>query len=152
MPAESNGSGTDQPDLLLAADRDVFLRYDQNVNTAALTADIIVLLHFAFILFVSVGGLLVLRWPRLAWLHLPCVAWGVLIEVSGGICPLTPLEMSYRQAAGDPGYSGDYIDRYLLPVIYPAGLSRSLQIGLGLVLLLFNLTIYLYAWYRRKKL
>ena len=152
MPAESNGSGTDQPDLLLAADRDVFLRYDQNVNTAALTADIIVLLHFAFILFVSVGGLLVLRWPRLAWLHLPCVAWGVLIEVSGGICPLTPLEMRYRHAAGDPGYSGDFIDRYLLPVIYPSGLTRSLQIGLGLALLLFNLTIYLYAWYRRKKL
>ena len=136
----------------MAADRDACLRYDHNVNTAALTADIIVLLHFSFILFVSTGGLLVLRWPRLAWLHLPCVAWGVVIEVSGGICPLTPLEISYRQAAGDPGYGGDFIDRYLLPVIYPASLSRSLQIGLALTLLLFNLTIYLYAWYRRKKL
>ena len=135
----------------MAADRDAFLRYDQNVNTTAITANIIVLLHFSFILFVSMGGLLVPRWPRLAWLHLPCVAWGVLIEVSGGICPLTPLEMRYRHAAGDPGYSGDFIDRYLLPVIYPSGLTRSLQIGLGLALLLFNLTIYLYAWYRRKK-
>jgi hypothetical protein len=118
------------------------------VITAALAADIIVLLHFAFILFVSAGGLLVLRWPRLAWLHLPCVAWGVLIEATGGICPLTPLEMRFRLAAGEPGYSGDFIDRYLLPMIYPAGLTRGLQIGLGIALLLFNLVIYVFAWYR----
>lgn len=137
--------------MLLTADRDPFLRYDQNVNSAALTANIIVLLHFAFILFVSVGGLLVLRWPWLAWLHLPCVAWGVLIEVSGGICPLTPLELRYRHAAGDPGYSGDFIDRYLLPVIYPSGLTRSLQIGLGLALLLFNLIVYVTVWRRQRK-
>ena len=135
----------------MAADRDAFLRYDQNVNTAALTANIIVLLHFAFILFVSVGGLLVLRWPRLAWLHLPCVAWGVLIEVSGGICPLTPLELHFRHAASDPGYSGDFIDRYLLPLIYPSGLTRSLQIGLGLALLLFNLVVYVTVWRRQRK-
>ena len=135
----------------MAADRDDCLRYDHNVNTAALTADIIVLLHFSFILFVSTGGLLVLRWPRLAWLHLPCVAWGVLIEVSGGICPLTPLELRYRHAAGDPGYSGDFIDRYLLPVIYPSGLTRSLQIGLGLALLLFNLIVYVTVWRRQRK-
>ena len=137
--------------MLLTTDRDPFLRYDQNVNSAALTANIIVLLHFAFILFVSVGGLLVLRWPRLAWLHLPCVAWGVLIEVSGGICPLTPLELRYRHAAGDPGYSGDFIDRYLLPLIYPSGLTRSLQIGLGLALLLFNLVVYVTVWRRQRK-
>jgi len=119
------------------------------VITAALAADIIVLLHFAFILFVSAGGLLVLRWPRLAWLHLPCVAWGVLIEATGGICPLTPLEMRFRLAAGGPGYSGDFIDHYLLPMIYPAGLTRGVQIGLGIALLLFNLIIYVFAWYRR---
>jgi len=121
------------------------------VITAALTADIIVLLHFAFILFVSVGGVLVLRWPRLAWLHLPCVAWGVLIEATGGICPLTPLEMRFRLAAGEPGYSGDFIDRYLLPIIYPSGLTRGVQIGLGIALLLFNLIIYAFAWNRRRK-
>ena len=118
---------------------------------ATLAADIIVLLHFAFILFVSAGSLLVLRWPRLAWLHLPCVAWGVLIEATGGICPLTPLEMRFRLAAGEPGYSGDFIDRYLLPMIYPSGLSRGVQIGLGIVLLLFNLIIYAFAWNRRRK-
>jgi hypothetical protein len=121
------------------------------VITAALAADIIVLLHFAFILFVSAGGVLVLRWPRLAWLHLPCVAWGVLIEATGGICPLTPMEMRFRLAAGEPGYSGDFIDRYLLPMIYPSGLSRGGQIGLGIVLLLFNLIIYAFAWNRRRK-
>jgi hypothetical protein len=124
------------------------------VITAALAADIIVLLHFAFILFVSAGGLLVLRWPRLAWLHLPCVAWGVLIEATGCICPLTPMEMRFRLAAGDPGYSGDFIDRYLLPVIYPFGLTRGVQIGLGLALLLFNAVIYilLWQWHRKSKL
>jgi hypothetical protein len=119
--------------------------------TATFAADLIVLLHFVFILFVSAGGLLALRWPRLAWLHLPCVAWGVLIEITGGICPLTPLEIRFRLAGGDPGYRGDFIDRYLLPVIYPSGLSRGLQISLGIALLLFNFTIYLYAWYRQKK-
>lgn len=119
--------------------------------TAALVADIIVLLHFVFIVFVTAGGLLTLRWPRLAWLHLPCVAWGVLIEVTGGICPLTPLEMRFRLAAGDPGYGGDFIDRYLLPIIYPSGLTRGLQIGLGIALLFFNITIYAFAWYKCNK-
>ena len=138
----------------MAADRGSFLRYHHGVITAALAADIIVLLHFAFILFVSAGGLLVLRWPRLAWLHLPCVAWGVLIEATGCICPLTPMEMRFRLAAGDPGYSGDFIDRYLLPVIYPFGLTRGVQIGLGLALLLFNAVIYilLWQWHRKSKL
>ena len=137
----------------MAADRGSFLRYHHGVITAALAADIIVLLHFAFILFVSAGGLLVLRWPRLAWLHLPCVAWGVLIETTGCICPLTPMEMRFRLAAGDPGYSGDFIDRYLRPVIYPSGLTRGVQIGLGLALLLFNAIIYilLWQWHRKSK-
>jgi len=121
------------------------------VITAALAADSIVLVHFAFILFVSAGGLLVLRWPRLAWLHLPCVAWGVLIEVSGGICPLTPLEIRYRLAAGDPVYDSDFIGRYLVPLIYPAGLTRSTQIALGIALLLFNLAVYVLVWRRQRK-
>ena len=137
----------------MATDKDGILRYHHAVITAALAAEIIVLLHFAFILFVSAGGLLVLRWPRLAWLHLPCVAWGVLIEATGGTCPLTPLEMRFRLAAGDPGYSGDFIDRYLLPVLYPSGLTRGVQIGLGLALLLFNAIIYilLWQWHRKSK-
>jgi len=119
------------------------------VNSVA--ADIIVLLHFAFILFVTTGGLLVLRWPRLAWVHLPCVAWGVVVEMTGSICPLTPLEMRFRLAAGDPGYQGDFIDRYLMPIIYPAGLTRGLQIALGLGLLLLNAGIYVVVWRRSKR-
>jgi hypothetical protein len=115
-----------------------------------LAADLIVLLHLLFILFAAAGGLLVLRWPRLAWLHLPCAGWGVLIEATGGICPLTPLELQLRLAGGDPGYSGSFIERYLLPLIYPPGLTRNLQIGLGLALLLFNLAVYAYAWRRRR--
>ena len=89
------------------------------MRASILAADLIVLLHLLFILFAAAGGLLVLRWPRLAWLHLPCAAWGVLIEATGGICPLTPLEQQLRLAGGDPGYSGSFIERYLLPLIYP---------------------------------
>jgi hypothetical protein len=115
-----------------------------------LAADIIVLLHLAFILFAAAGGLLVLRWPRLAWLHLPCAAWGVLIEATGGLCPLTPLEQHLRLAAGTPAYSGSFIERYLVPLVYPPGLTRSLQLGLGITLLLVNLAIYAWIWRRRR--
>jgi hypothetical protein len=128
----------------------VTLRYAVEVD--AFAADSIVLLHFTFILFVSAGGLLVLRWPRLAWLHLPCIAWGIMIEATGIICPLTPLEMYFRRAAGEPGYRGDFIDRYLMPVIYPPGLTRGMQIGLGIALLLFNAVIYVLVWRRHIKL
>ena len=121
------------------------------MSITVLAADIIVLLHLAFILFAAAGGLLVLRWPRLAWLHLPCAAWGVLIEATGGICPLTPLEQHLRLAAGAPAYSGSFIERYLVPLLYPPGLTRSLQIGLGIALLLVNLAIYAWVWRRRRR-
>ena len=114
-------------------------------------ADAILILHLCFILFVTAGGFLVLHWPRLAWLHLPCLAWAVMITFTARICPLTPLEISLRQAAGEPGYSGDFIDRYLMPVIYPPGLTRELQIGLGLSLLLLNGILYTLYWRRRRK-
>lgn len=120
------------------------------MRATILAADLIVLLHLLFILFAAAGGLLVLRWPRLAWLHLPCAVWGVLIEATGGICPLTPLEQQLRLAGGDPGYSGSFIERYLVPLVYPPGLTRNLQIGLGIALLLFNLAVYAYAWRRRR--
>jgi hypothetical protein len=121
------------------------------VPTAHFTADLIVLLHFGFILFAAGGGLLVLRWPRLAWLHLPCVAWGFTIEVSGGVCPLTPLELYYRHAAGDAGYAGSFVEHYLVPLIYPPGLTRTGQVLLGGLLLLLNAVIYACLWSRRKK-
>lgn len=92
---------------------------------ARLAADFVVLIHFGFIVFVVVGGLLVLRWPRAAWMHLPAAAWGAGIVLLGGICPLTPLEKSLRRLAGEAGYEGGFIDRYVMPVIYPVGLSRD---------------------------
>ncbi len=120
---------------------------------AAWLADAIVLLHLAFIVFVMLGGLLVLRWPRLAWLHLPAVAWGVLVEWSGWICPLTPLENALRLRAGQQAYAGDFVQRYVLPVIYPEGLTREIQVVLGAVVLALNLAVYatLYRRMRRRR-
>lgn len=101
-----------------------------------------VLLHLVFILFVSVGGLLVLRWPKLAWIHLPAVTWGTLIELTGWICPLTPLENRLRAAAGGPAYTGGFIDRYIAPIVYPAGLTRGMQLGLAVAVVAVNLAFY----------
>jgi hypothetical protein len=113
-------------------------------------ADLVVIVHGLFILFVVAGGLLVLRWPRVAWLHLPAAAWGVLIEWSGWICPLTPLENTLRQAAGQAGYSGGFVERYLLPLIYPAGLTPAVQLWLGAVVLAVNVAVYVLWWLRRR--
>jgi hypothetical protein len=112
------------------------------VSLSGLAADLVLLLHFGFILYAACGGLLNLGWPRLMWLHLPCAIWGVLVEAAGWVCPLTPLEQRLRQAAGETGYGGGFIEHYLVPVIYPAGLTRSVQIALGLGLLLLNIIIY----------
>lgn len=107
-----------------------------------LAADAVALLHVAFVLFVAGGGLLVWRWPRLAWLHLPAVAWGAWIEFTGWICPLTPLENHLRQAIGQIGYSGGFIDHYLWPLLYPAGLTREWQWVLGAGVLALNGGVY----------
>jgi hypothetical protein len=108
----------------------------------ALLADLALLLHLAFILFVVGGGLAVPRHPRLAWLHLPAAVWGVAVEVAGWFCPLTDLENHWRALAGQAGYAGSFIDRYLTALIYPDGLSRPAQIGLGLTVLVVNLLAY----------
>lgn len=108
----------------------------------ALLADLVLIVHLGFILWVVLGGLAVLRRPRLAWLHLPCVTWGVAIELFGGYCPLTPLENHFRILAGQTGYAGDFIQHYLPALIYPAGLTRGIQIALGLFALTVNLAIY----------
>lgn len=110
--------------------------------TAAVLADLVVLLHLAFILFVMLGGLLVLRRRRLMWLHLPVVAWGAAIEFVGWVCPLTPLENHLRAAAGEAGYSGGFVEHYLIPLIYPEGLTRELQWLLGALVLLVNALVY----------
>lgn len=114
-------------------------------------ADLVVLFHAAFIVFVAAGGLLVWHRPRLAWLHLPAVAWGAGIELSGGICPLTPLENWLRAAAGEAGYAGDFVGRYLLPLIYPADLTREMQVLLGIGVLALNVGVYGVLLLRRRK-
>ena len=115
-----------------------------------MSADVLVLIHFAFILFVLFGGFLVL-WRRwLAWLHLPAAVWGVLVEFNGWICPLTPWEQALRIQAGEKGYSGGFIEHYLEAVIYPAGLTPEIQTVLGLLLLMANLGIYTWVFGRTR--
>jgi hypothetical protein len=108
----------------------------------SLIADTIVIIHFLFILFVVSGGALVFRWPKLAWVHLPSVLWGALVELRGWICPLTPLENYFRSLAGNNLYSEDFIEKYLLPIIYPEKITASLQEILGIGVILVNVMIY----------
>jgi hypothetical protein len=105
-------------------------------------ADATMAVHFAFIAFVAAGGLLLLRRPRLAWIHLPCAAYGALIEFFGWICPLTPLENRLRRLGGEAGYAGGFVERYLLPVIYPEPFPRWLGVVLGAAVLLVNGAVY----------
>lgn len=116
-----------------------------------LAADLIALLHLAFILFVVCGGLLLWRCPKLLWLHLPAALWGVAIEFSGGVCPLTPLENRLRGLAGGTDYAGGFVEQYLLPLIYPAQLTRELQLALGAGVILINLMIYWLIFWRRNR-
>ena len=105
-------------------------------------ADLVLVVHLAFVVFVVLGGLVVLKWPRMAWFHVPAAIWGVLIEYTGWICPLTPLENSLRARGGEAGYSGGFIEHYIQPVLYPAGLTRSTQVALGSLVLVLNLSAY----------
>ncbi len=117
-----------------------------------IAADLTALLHLGFVLFVVFGGLLVLRRPKMAWAHIPVAAWGALVEFAGLVCPLTPLENRLRQAGGEVGYRGGFIENYIIPLIYPAGLTREIQILLGVAVLLINVSIYgflLVRWRRR---
>jgi hypothetical protein len=105
-------------------------------------ADFVVVVHLAFVGVVVFGGLLVLRRPRLAWVHLPAAVWGVMIEFAGWMCPLTPLENAFRLRGGEAGYSGGFVEHYLLPVLYPSGLTRGVQLVLGSIVLALNLAVY----------
>jgi hypothetical protein len=123
------------------------------MNTAQtvylLLADLVVWIHLAFVVFVVLGGLLVMKWPRLIWIHLPAVFWGIAIELSGWICPLTPLENWLRHKGGEENYEFDFVARYLLPMLYPQGLTRRSQIVLGALVLVVNAAIY--GWVLRKR-
>jgi len=113
-------------------------------------ADAILVSHLAFVLFVVFGALLLLRWPRVAWLHIPAVVWAAFIEFSGTICPLTPLEVALRQRAGQAGYGGGFIDHYVVSLLYPEGLTQNTQAMLGAVLVAINAAIYIVAFRRRR--
>ncbi len=113
-----------------------------------LLADLVVFLHLAFILFVILGGLLVLKWPRAAWVHLPAAAWGAVVEFAGWICPLTYLEGWLRHTGNPAPDQPDFLGRYLLPLLYPSGLTRSVQLCLGFGVIAINLLFYWQAWHR----
>ena len=115
----------------------------------ALLADLTLLVHLMFVLFVVGGGLLAFRWRRIIFAHLPAAAWGALVEINGWICPLTPLEQWLRHRAQESVNQGDFIGHYLLPVLYPEGLTRNIQIVLGLLVVAVNLVVY--GWLLRRK-
>ena len=114
----------------------------------SLLADVVVLGHFLFVLFAVLGGFLALKWPGWAWIHIPAALWAALIEFAGWICPLTPLENLLREKGGASGYNSGFIEHYLLPVLYPDGLTRSWQIVLGCIVLGINLAVYSWVWRR----
>lgn len=115
-----------------------------------LAADALVLLHGLWLAFVVLGALLALRWPRILWAHAPAVAWGAIVEFMGWICPLTPWENRLRRMGGEAGYAGGFIERYVTAVIYPEGLTREIQIALGVGVLVLNAALYAWVLGRRR--
>lgn len=111
-------------------------------------ADAVLVTHVAFVAFVVAGGLLVVRWKRVAWAHVPCALWGAWVELAGWVCPLTPLENTLRRRAGHLGYSEGFLDHYVVPILYPAGLTRGMMVALGLAVLVMNVSVYVWAWRR----
>jgi len=112
---------------------------------ASLGADLLVVGHLAFVLFVALGGLLVRRWRRLAWVHLPCALYGTAVEVWGWVCPLTPLEQSLRRTAGQRGYGGGFVEHYLGGVLYPQG-WHHLHLWLAAAVVVVNVAAYTWAF------
>jgi hypothetical protein len=114
-------------------------------------ADIVLLLHAAFVLFVMLGGLLVLRRPKLAWTHVPAVVWAAFVEFTGRICPLTPLEVALRERAGEAGYPCDFVEHYIVSLLYPDGLTRDTQTTLGALVVVVNALIYVAMAVRERR-
>lgn len=114
-------------------------------------ADIVLLIHLAFIIFVIIGGLFARQWRWLPWVHLPAAAWGIAIELKGWICPLTHLEIYLRHTSGAAGYTGGFLEHYLVSIVYPAGLTPAIQIYLGLGVLMINILAYSLVWRGRSR-
>jgi hypothetical protein len=119
--------------------------------TWRILADAVLVLHLAFIAFAVLGGLLVRRWPWVAWLHLPTAVWAAGIAFLGAICPLTPLENRLRAMGGEAGFSGGFVEHYLTALIYPEGLTRFVQVALGAFVLAVNVAAYLSVWRSRRR-
>ncbi len=115
-------------------------------------ADLVVVLHSFFVLFVLLGGFLVLWKPSMAWCHLPAVFWAAWLEFSGWICPLTPLENLLRQKGGVSGYDAGFVEHYIVPILYPTSLTRQMQFTLGMIVLSLNIGVYFIVWMRMRKL
>jgi hypothetical protein len=116
-----------------------------------LLADALVVVHLAFVVFVVAGGVLVLRWPRLAWVHLPAALWGAAIALGGYICPLTPLENWLREEGGGTAYATGFIEHYLVPLLYPGALTRPIQVGAGILVVVLNALVYGMAFGLRRQ-
>ncbi|MDN5942004.1 MAG: DUF2784 domain-containing protein [Nitrospira sp.] len=116
-----------------------------------LLADLVLILHLAFVVFVLCGGLFVLKWRWIAWLHLPAAVWGAVVEFIGWICPLTPLENWLRAQAGEATYRSDFIAQYLLPLLYPDNLTRGIQLLLGTMVVILNAAVYWWLWRRQPR-
>jgi len=115
-------------------------------------ADLVLIIHALFIVFVIFGGLIVLKWHKVMWFHIPCAIWGALIEFFGWICPLTYLENYFRELGNATNYANSFIQHYLLPIIYPPGLTTGIQILLGSTVIVINLIIYCIVWrYRHEQ-
>ena len=116
----------------------------------ALLANLVVGVHLAFVVFVALGGLLALRWPRVAWAHVPCALWGATVELMGWICPLTPLENELRRRAGEGAYGTSFLEHYVIPLLYPGALTRGIQLALGVGVVVLNAGVYAAVWRRRR--
>lgn len=118
---------------------------------AGLAADALVLVHLAFIVFVVLGGLLALRWPRAIWVHLPAMVWGAYVEFAGSVCPLTPLEQALRERAGGESYSGGFIEHYVTPLVYPGEITEQTGMLLGIGVLVANALVYAFVMAKRRR-
>jgi hypothetical protein len=117
----------------------------------SLLADLVLIAHLAFVLFALLGGALVLRYPKVLWVHLPVLIWGVVVEWANWICPLTPLENHLLRLGGEAGYAGDFVERFVSRILYPEGLSVPLRYTLGALLIAVNMAIYACVMVRRRR-
>jgi len=114
-----------------------------------IAADLLIIFHFSFIIFVMTGAFLALKWSRIIYLHLPCALWGAIVELNGWFCPLTPYENTFRQLGMEAGYTGNFVEAFIVPLVYPPDLTRDVQILMGLSVIIVNLAVYGWIIYKQ---